>query len=254
MSYRYGHFVWRECMTPSIEKSKAFYGSLVGWTTESMPMPPGTGMDEYVMHKAGDRFQGGFVEMGGDAEHPPHWMPYVSVEDVAATAEKAKAAGGTVAVGPMDVGAGIFAVIGDPQGGWITAWHGKEGDGEALCQDDMGPGIFCWEQLNTTDIQGALDFYPKVFGWNVSEFGGMHTFNVGENPVASIHEQQPGAPAAWLSHVIVGNLREAREAAESKGSKILMPEIKVPQVGTFAIIADPVGAVISIFEPEMPAA
>ena len=38
MSYRYGHFVWRECTTPSIEKSKAFYVSLDGSTTESMPM------------------------------------------------------------------------------------------------------------------------------------------------------------------------------------------------------------------------
>ncbi|MCA9557321.1 MAG: VOC family protein [Myxococcales bacterium] len=253
MSYRYGHFVWRECTTPSIEKSKAFYGSLVGWTTESMKMPPGAGLDEYVMHKVGDRYQGGFVEMGADAEHPPHWMPYVSVEDVEATAEKAKAAGGTVAVGPMDIGVGIFAVIGDPQGGWITAWHSKEGDGEAVPMEDLGPGAFCWDQLNTTDIQGALDFYTKVFGWSAGEFEGMATFKLGETSIASVHEQQPGAPAAWLSHIIVGNLREARDAAESKGSKILMPEIKVPQVGTFAIIADPVGAVISIFEPELPA-
>ena len=52
-----------------------------------------------------------------EAGAPPHWMAYVEVEDVRATATKVKEAGGSVLHEPTDIpGAGSFAVLSDPQG------------------------------------------------------------------------------------------------------------------------------------------
>jgi hypothetical protein len=190
--YRYGQFVWRECMTGDVAAAESFYAAIFRWGSLTAPM--GASGALYHMHTLCDRHQGGFVPLSAEAGHPPHWMPYVSVESVAATVEKALAAGGSIAVPPMDIGPGSFAVIGDPQGGYITAWHSKDGDGPAA--SDMGHGQFCWDQLGSTDPEGAVAFYTKVFDWGTMDFHGMTCFTAGGRPVGHVMPAPPGAPTA----------------------------------------------------------
>ena len=48
---------------------------------------------------------------------PPNWLPYFTVEDCDATANKAKATGGKLFMPPTDIpNVGRFSVIQDPQG------------------------------------------------------------------------------------------------------------------------------------------
>ncbi|HET9235574.1 MAG TPA: VOC family protein [Candidatus Eisenbacteria bacterium] len=48
---------------------------------------------------------------------PPHWLPYVSVDDPDATMARAKKHGGKAHVEPMDIpGLGRFGVLEDPTG------------------------------------------------------------------------------------------------------------------------------------------
>ena len=42
MVWQHGHFWWNELMTRDVEGAKAFYGDLVGWRFEGMPMEGGT--------------------------------------------------------------------------------------------------------------------------------------------------------------------------------------------------------------------
>jgi predicted enzyme related to lactoylglutathione lyase len=52
-----------------------------------------------------------------DATVPPHWQPYVAVDDPDATTAKAKELGGAALMEPMDVPkVGRIAVLRDPQG------------------------------------------------------------------------------------------------------------------------------------------
>jgi predicted enzyme related to lactoylglutathione lyase len=52
---------------------------------------------------------------------PPHWLPYVFVDDADATIAKAKKGGGTVQFGPENIpGIGRFGVIQDPTGAVIA--------------------------------------------------------------------------------------------------------------------------------------
>ncbi len=47
---------------------------------------------------------------------PAHWSVYFAVEDCAATVDRAKELGATIAASPTEIPPGIFAVIVDPQG------------------------------------------------------------------------------------------------------------------------------------------
>jgi uncharacterized protein len=120
--WSHGSFYWNELMTHDPEKAKSFYGSSIGWTFDSMPMPEGT----YWVAKLGDKPVGGIFPMSGSnfAGVPEHWMPYVAVDNVDARLEKATTAGASVIRHPFDVpGVGRIAILHDPGGaviGWIT--------------------------------------------------------------------------------------------------------------------------------------
>jgi hypothetical protein len=48
---------------------------------------------------------------------PPHWLPYVFVDDADATLARARRLGATIQFGPEDIpGVGRFGVLQDPTG------------------------------------------------------------------------------------------------------------------------------------------
>lgn len=115
-----GAFSWNELMTNDPDAALRFYTALFGWTTEAMTMPEFT----YHVVKAGGTAVGGVMPLPKEAAAggmPPVWGAYVTVDDVDATAEKAKALGGKVVHGPADIpGVGRFAVVVDPLGAWVN--------------------------------------------------------------------------------------------------------------------------------------
>ncbi|MEO8875496.1 MAG: VOC family protein, partial [Polyangiaceae bacterium] len=181
---------------------------------------------------------------------PTFWGQYASVENVDEAARRAKEAGGKVFKEPMDIpNVGRFAIIEDPQGGVTMPFTSERGDSPPA---HPAPGDFCWESLGTTDSKGAIAFYTKVYPWELKEFApGMPYFGVGDKQVASFMENND-QPTYWLSYVAVAKLGEARDRAKRLGAKILMEEMPVPGIGKFAVIQDPVGATISLFEPAPP--
>lgn len=241
-----GEFVWRECMTPDPDKARGFYGELFGWTYHEADM----GDFVYPMIKVGERTIGGLMKMT-EPGHPPHWISYVSVKDVDEAARIAKESGGTVGVAPFDVAeVGRMAVIGDPDGAWVSLLHAENGD-EANRPERPGVGEFCWETVSAKDPEAAKAFYGKVLGWAVKPGpGGVDCFAAGEVMVADI---QPATqmPPSWLTYVVVAKLADSVARVEKLGGKVLVPHVAVPEVGNIAVIADPTGAVLGLFENVM---
>ncbi len=240
-----GRFVWHEVATPDIEATKKFYGPLFGWTFNEVPMPDGA----YTMIMNGEVPQGGVFDLTKMPKEgvPPHWMAYVSVPNVDEAVAAAKSGGGTIGLEPMDIpNVGRMAVIGDPQHAYTTAFKSAQGDPPAL--DAPPPGNFCWDTLNTTDVEAAKAFYPKVYGWQVADFHGMTTFEVNGKGVADAQLAQGGAPAHWLSFVVVKDLATARTTVKDNGGNVIVEEIPIPEVGKIAIVTDNVGAFIGLFE------
>jgi predicted enzyme related to lactoylglutathione lyase len=249
-TYRHGQFVWHELLTSDVESSLRFYGEVFGWKAETTPMPDGS---TYSMLKAGDRVVGGAMKLPMPGI-PPNWGLYVSVADVEAASKTAAAAGGQVIVPPMDAGGfGRFTTLADPTGAVVSAWRGANGDGERAADYRPAIGEFCWDQLNTSSPTQARAFYAELFGWSAKPFpggGDMEVWSAGATEVASVMQAPPGAPSHWLAYVVVDGLAAARKRVEQNKGKILVPEIAVPTIGTIAVAADNVGAVIGLFEPK----
>ena len=241
-----GVFVWRELMTPDIAKAKAFYAELLGWTYEESDM----GDFVYTMAKVGETPIAGIMDMKG-SEHPPHWMSYVSVADVDAASEAATANGGTVAVGPMDIpSVGRFAVIGDPDGAYVSLFRSAMGDPTEV-EMPPKPGTFCWETLSANDVVRSGKFYQSVVGWSFgpSPMGpDVPVFKAGETPVADVQKAQ-NMPPNWATYVVVPSLAEAHAIITKGGGAILVERIPVPGVGDIAFFTDPTGAALGLLEP-----
>ncbi|MDT5292738.1 MAG: uncharacterized protein QOF88_7627 [Mycobacterium sp.] len=114
---------WNELITDKPDAALAFYEAVLGVTHSSVEMAPG---QSYHMLKVGGHDVGGCVEPPMP-DVPNHWHVYFAVDDVDATAAKAVAEGGQVAVGPFDIpwarlvgrggaSVGRSAVLADPQG------------------------------------------------------------------------------------------------------------------------------------------
>ncbi|HVZ40453.1 MAG TPA: VOC family protein [Candidatus Kapabacteria bacterium] len=105
---------WNELATTDAEKAKDFFGKVLGWTFEVMPMPTG----EYTIIKSGETTVGGLMQMTGEwGNVPSHWMPYFAVADCDASNATTGNLGGQTVVPPTDIpGVGRFAVLKDPQG------------------------------------------------------------------------------------------------------------------------------------------
>jgi uncharacterized protein len=117
--------VWHELATRDAAASKAFFGNVVGWSTEPMD-----GNDGYDLVQVGGRTVGGIMHIAGEewGDIPSHFMPYFAVGDVDATAAKAKDLGGSVGADPMDIPIGRFAVLVDPFGAHFSVIALKEID------------------------------------------------------------------------------------------------------------------------------
>jgi predicted enzyme related to lactoylglutathione lyase len=113
---------------------------------------------------------------------------------------------------------------------------------------------FVHVELATTDIDKAKSFYRALFDWQLNdvEMGGGMTYTligVGEGTGGGMMKHpMPGAPSAWLAYVEVGDLRAATDKAKSLGATLVRDITAVPNEGSFAIITDPTGAALGLWQ------
>lgn len=118
-------------------------------------------------------------------------------------------------------------------------------------------GEFCWNELMTSDTAQAKDFYGKLFGWTSQDFPMEHTTYTmlfqGEQPVAGMLPIPPQGvgtiPPHWMSYVLVSNLDEMVTKAKGLGAIVKVPPTQAGEFGRFSVIADPAGAIFSLWEP-----
>src|SRR5438552_17195506 len=118
-----GKFVWFELVSRDAKKAQAFYGEVLGWKVKPFPMGDFT----YEMIFAGETMIGGYAAPRNDRQ-PSHWISYVSVEDVDATAKAAAANGRKVIEAPYDLpNVGRTARIADPLGAVLCTFRNTTG-------------------------------------------------------------------------------------------------------------------------------
>jgi len=243
-----GRVVLRELMTTDAARARGFYGELFGWTSTELKL----GSDQnYATFRQGEKVLAGFWQLGPTQIEESRWMSYVSVRDVDATAKAAVENGGRVVHGPADFPhLGRYAVLEDGEGLLILALRHVGGDPAPAMPK---AGEFCWETLSTSDPEKTKDFYGKVFGWQVLRGGAgdIPVFSSDGTPqgmVADLQQARNFRPQ-WLTYVAVENLVAARDKAVSLGAKVSVPLIDIPSVGRIAMIVDPTGAALGLYEP-----
>ena len=120
-------------------------------------------------------------------------------------------------------------------------------------------GAVSWTELSTPDPKAATEFYGTLFGWKFDAMdmgqGDYHVVKVGEAAVGGIiapPTQAPGMPSAWGCYVTVANADASAEKCKSLGGKLLAGPMDIPNVGRFAVLQDPQGAVFNVIAYAMP--
>jgi hypothetical protein len=184
---------------------------------------------------------------------PPHWVTYISVDDVDAAATKAQQLGGTILAPAFDVmDAGRMAVVRDPTGAVFCPWKANKSTGIGIAQVH---GALCWADLSTPDAKRASDFYSKLLGWQISAdrkdpSGYLHIKN-GEDFIGGIPpsaHRQPGVQAHWMIYIQVDDVDATASKAKEMGAKLHLPPMTIEGFGRMSVIADPQGAVFAIFK------
>lgn len=119
--------------------------------------------------------------------------------------------------------------------------------------DSYEHGVPSWVDLGSPDPAAARAFYSGLFGWEVEEgppeAGGYSIAMLRGRPVAGLAPQMNPGPPVWSSYVDVDSADDVVALVTKNGGQLLMEPMDVMTAGRMAFFADPVGAVIGIWQP-----
>lgn len=250
-----GEFSWADLATTDAAAAKRFYGEVfdVGYVDEDMG-PAGT----YTRLRRRGRDVAGLYAMPPPLLArgvPPRWLAYVTVADVDAAARQAEALGGRVLLAPLDAhDKGRMAVVADPGGAQLGLWQARASAGAAVMHE---PGTLTWAELLSTDVARAAEFLTGLFGWttrSVATSTGTYTLlATAQRPTAGLL-QIPAAwgpmPSQWRVYFAVDDCDAAVARVVRHGGKVSVGPMEVPNVGRFALCADPQGAVFEVLQAD----
>jgi predicted enzyme related to lactoylglutathione lyase len=239
---------WVDLATKDPAAAREFYAKVLGWQIEVNPDPQYGG---YGLARIGGQDAAG---IGGtqSPDQPTAWSFYIGTDDLAATTERVKAAGGSVMAEPFDIGdQGRMAVFQDPTGAFISAWEPAQMGGFQT----QGPNAFGWAELNARSVEKALPFYSEVFGWDAkttpSEPQPYTEFQVAGESVAGALEMSADLPAEmpsyWMVYFSVDDVDRSHQAALDAGARSIVAPRDFPG-GRFAIVSDPQGAMFGLLK------
>jgi predicted enzyme related to lactoylglutathione lyase len=248
-----GTFVWFEHLSEDVARARAFYEALFGWNTEKVAL--GGGTTAAIIHN-------GSAPIGGYAAAPTgtptQWMSYLSVADVDSAYKAALAAGAKSVVAPTErTWGGRMATIADPTGGVFSLWRGDGGDGAESEQTPVGGWI--WNELTTEDDEAALAFYEKAFGFEPDPMEMPDdTYHVlkhgGKGRAGVIKAPDPSLPTMWTPYVRVDDADRQAARAREFGASLLVAPADIQEIGRFAVLVDPQGAVLAMLAPGLDSA
>jgi uncharacterized protein len=118
--------------------------------------------------------------------------------------------------------------------------------------DSYEQGVPSWVDLGTPDAAKAAEFYSALFGWTVQqgppEAGGYAIAELRGRPVAGIGPQQNPGPPVWSTYVNVDDADKAVEKVKDANGTVFLPPMDVLDVGRMSFFADPMGAVIGVWQ------
>jgi len=267
MSYCTGRALYwsHECTDPAVARS--FYVDAFGWQIDGTRI------------LVEGRAVADFDRTDGQAA----WLTHVGVADLEAAIDLVKEGGGTLrrdittidGVGPtarvIDPAGAEFALVeiadteaneddewtSRPTGAeWSSRPTGAEWSSRPTGAEWPDPiGARAWTVLVTPNPDDAIPFYLPLLGWFAEQRdgGSLGPYLVctrGGVPAAGVIATPSGArdPAFWLSCIRVASVDAATASALAHGAELRRVAETIPDIGRFAVLADPVGARFALLE------
>lgn len=119
------------------------------------------------------------------------------------------------------------------------------------------PAPFVWHDLMTTDVAASKAFYAHAIGWTMQEFPGGQDYtvlsagSVGMGGIMAMPADVAarGVPPHWQGYIGVDDVDACAQRIQDTGGAVHCPPSDIPEVGRFAVVADPQGAVFIVFKP-----
>ena len=245
-----GKVVSHELATIDVARSKAFYGTVFGWTFQDLVTKP---RPYTVVLREGVPIGGMFQFLPKDpGKHNGEWLPMISTANVDAAVEKARAGGATILSEPRDVPhRGRFALVVDPQKAVFFFLRASGGDPR-----DAVAGIndWIWDELWTSDPSAALGFYGGLFPYQSAVVtktitGDYHLLSSGGQPRAGVMKLEAAdVRPHWVPFIRVADVKETVARAVAAGASVLIEPSQTTRGGLAALLLDPTSAPIIIQE------
>ncbi len=115
-------------------------------------------------------------------------------------------------------------------------------------------GAPCWMDLVTSDVEASIAFYGELFGWTCEEAespAGYRYFLLDGRAVGGVMANDPdwGMPDTWSVFLRTDDAGAVAAATPGAGGEVLMEPCEVAPNGTFTIVRDAGGAVVSAWQP-----
>ncbi|MFI7656667.1 VOC family protein [Streptomyces albidoflavus] len=249
---------WADAMFPDVAAARDFYGQVLGWTFDDL----GEEYGNYTMALVDGKPVAALMPVMPGPDAPALWNLYLATSDAAAVTGRVEGLGGTVAMGPEDVGGfGITSSLRDPAGTAFSLWQPNTHPGFGLTEV---PGAYAWAEVYTRDAAATDRFFPELFGYQVGVMEDpemdFRIWSRAGRPVlgrmAMTDDFPPEVPSYVNVYFSVPDCDAALDTAVRLGGQVHYGPTTTP-FGRFAAVSDQQGASFSVIdtgttEGEMP--
>ncbi|BDQ33351.1 VOC family protein [Pseudodesulfovibrio portus] len=116
-------------------------------------------------------------------------------------------------------------------------------------------GVFSWNELITSDLDSAREFYGNLLGWTFMESQTIHgqPYFVAlkdETLIAGLMTREGNVPddtpLCWDPYITVDDIDESARRVAELGGTVELPPTDIPNVGRFCVVRDPQGVSLNL--------
>lgn len=116
-------------------------------------------------------------------------------------------------------------------------------------------GVFSFNELITSNLNSAKDFYGELLGWTFSEtktiYGNTYLVVHKENKLIGGMMLKDGnvpddVPLCWDPYITVDDVEKSVKQVEKLGGEVVLPPTDIPNFGRFCVIKDPQGVSVNL--------